>query len=66
MAATGRPLSEFINGHRFQDMPYEVLKLGLSFHREELYRRIDLRVEVMLEAAGSMKWKGCSAATRRT
>ncbi|MDO9533718.1 MAG: tRNA (adenosine(37)-N6)-dimethylallyltransferase MiaA [Deltaproteobacteria bacterium] len=50
MAATGKPLSEFINGHRFQDAPYEVLKLGLELPREELYRRIDLRVELMLEA----------------
>ena len=50
MAATGKPLSEFIQAHRFQDAPYEVLKLGLELDREELYRRIDLRVELMLEA----------------
>ncbi len=49
MAATGRPLSEWIEAHRFQDAPYEVLKLGLELEREELYRRIELRVEVMLE-----------------
>jgi tRNA dimethylallyltransferase len=48
MAATGRPLSEWIEAHRFQDAPYEVLKLGLELDREELYRRIELRVEVML------------------
>jgi tRNA dimethylallyltransferase len=50
MAATGKPLSEFINAHRFQDAPYEVLKLGLRLDREDLYRRIELRVELMLEA----------------
>jgi tRNA dimethylallyltransferase len=50
ISATGRPLSEFIASHRFQDAPYEVLKLGLRLPREELYRKIDLRVEVMLEA----------------
>jgi tRNA dimethylallyltransferase len=50
LEATGRPLSEFINAHRFQDAPFEVLKLGLILPREELYRRIELRVEVMLEA----------------
>lgn len=50
MAATGKPLSQFINAHRFQDAPYEVLKLGLTRPREELYRRIELRVELMLEA----------------
>jgi len=50
IAATGQPLSQFINAHRFKDAPYEVLKLGLKLDREELYRRIDLRVELMLEA----------------
>jgi tRNA dimethylallyltransferase len=49
LAATGRPLSELIATHRFKDAPYEVLKLGLELDREELYRRIELRVEVMLE-----------------
>jgi tRNA dimethylallyltransferase len=48
MEATGKPLSEFIAAHRFQDAPYQVLKLGLALPREELYRRIELRVEVML------------------
>ncbi len=46
--ATGRPLSELQATHRFQDRPYETLKLGLDLPREELYRRIEARVEVML------------------
>ncbi|MFZ5449531.1 MAG: tRNA (adenosine(37)-N6)-dimethylallyltransferase MiaA [Thermodesulfobacteriota bacterium] len=50
MEATGKPLSEFIKAHRFQDTPYEVLKLGLALPREELYQRIESRVEVMLKA----------------
>jgi tRNA dimethylallyltransferase len=50
MEATGRPLSEFINAHRFQDAPFQVLKLGLARPREELYERIELRVELMLAA----------------
>jgi len=50
MEATGRPLSQFIAAHRFKDAPYEVLKLGLMLPREELYRRIDARVQLMLEA----------------
>ena len=50
IAATGQPLSQFINAHRFKDAPYEVLKLGLKLDREELYRRIELRTELMLEA----------------
>jgi tRNA dimethylallyltransferase len=48
MEATGTPLSEFIAAHRFQDAPFQVLKLGLVLPREELYRRIETRVEVML------------------
>ncbi len=46
--ATGKPLSKFINAHRFQDAPYKVLKLGLILPREELYQRIETRVEIML------------------
>ncbi len=49
MEATGRPLSALQAAHRFQDCPYEVLKLGLTLPREELYRRIEARVEAMLE-----------------
>jgi tRNA dimethylallyltransferase len=49
MEATGRPLSALIAAHRFQDSPYQVLKLGLALPREELYRRIEHRVEIMLE-----------------
>jgi tRNA dimethylallyltransferase len=48
MEATGTPLSEFIAAHRFKDAPYQVLKLGLALPREELYQRIETRVEVML------------------
>jgi len=58
LEATGRPLSEFIAAHRFQDAPYEVLKLGLILPREELYRKIDLRVEVMLEAGWLQEVEG--------
>jgi tRNA dimethylallyltransferase len=46
--ATGRPISELHAGHNFGDRPYTTLKLGLDLPREELYRRIDARVEVML------------------
>jgi tRNA dimethylallyltransferase len=50
MEATGKPLSQFIAAHRFQDAPYETLKLGLMRPREELYQRIEHRIQVMLEA----------------
>jgi tRNA dimethylallyltransferase len=48
IAATGWPVSELWRAHRFQDCPYEVLKLGLNLPREELNRRIETRVSVML------------------
>ena len=46
--ATGRPLSEMQAAHNFQDRPYLTLTLGLELPREELYRRIEARVEAML------------------
>jgi tRNA dimethylallyltransferase len=46
--ATGRPLSDLHAAHGFQDQPYETLKLGLTLPREELYRRIEARVDLML------------------
>jgi tRNA dimethylallyltransferase len=46
--ATGRPLSELHAAHLFQDRPYDTLKLGLELPREELYRRIETRVDAML------------------
>jgi tRNA dimethylallyltransferase len=46
--ATGRSISELHAAHRFEDRPYETLKLGLDLPREELYQRIEIRVEAML------------------
>jgi len=48
--ATGRPLSALLAEHRFRDSPYATVKLGLTMPREELYARIDLRVDLMLAA----------------
>jgi tRNA dimethylallyltransferase len=48
--ATGQPVSALQEAHRFQDRPYRVLKLGLRLPREELYQRIEARVEAMLAA----------------
>jgi tRNA dimethylallyltransferase len=48
LEATGRPVSALWEAHRFQDSPYEVVKLGLTLPREELYRCIELRVERMV------------------
>lgn len=46
---SGRRLSDFQREHAFAERPYATLKLGLAPPREELYRRIDQRVEWMLE-----------------
>jgi tRNA dimethylallyltransferase len=48
METTGQPLSALLAAHRFQDSPYRVLKIGLNLPREELYRRITLRLDLML------------------
>ena len=47
---TQRPISQFHATHGFQDRIYEVLKIGLAWEREELYRRIEKRVEEMIAA----------------
>lgn len=46
--ATGRPYSEFRSGRR-KERPFAIRKIGLTRPREELYARIDARVDVMME-----------------
>lgn len=48
--AAGRPFSALVGEHRFRDRPYDTVKIGLALPREELYARIDRRVEAMLAA----------------
>lgn len=45
---TGQPFSDF---HRKESvaLPWEVIKIGLTMDREELYRRIDQRMDEMIE-----------------
>lgn len=43
---TGRPFSQFRTG-RVRQRPFRIVKIGLRRDREELYRRIDQRVEQM-------------------
>jgi tRNA dimethylallyltransferase len=45
---TGRPISALQREHRFGDVPFHALKMGLFLDREALYRRIDRRVEGMI------------------
>lgn len=47
---TGQPLSVLQRQHGFSDQPYRTLKLALTLDREELYQRIDRRVEAMFAA----------------
>lgn len=52
--ATGQPWSEFIAAHEAERLQAgnagrKILKIGLSRDREELYRRINKRVEIMIE-----------------
>lgn len=46
---TGEPLSEHHRKHQFQDDPYSCLEICLTRNRESLYRRIERRVDRMLE-----------------
>jgi tRNA dimethylallyltransferase len=45
----GISIVEKQNAHRFGDKLYDVIKIGLTVERTELYKRIDQRTEKMLE-----------------
>lgn len=46
---TGRPISSFRGEHGFADTYYDCLKIGIRVERQELYRRVESRVEEMIE-----------------
>lgn len=46
---TGRPMSAWRQTHGFSDEPYRALKFALYMDRAELYRRIDQRVDAMVQ-----------------
>lgn len=46
---TGKPISSFRKSTAKQ-RPFEILKIGVDLPRKELYRRIDKRVDMMLDA----------------
>lgn len=48
--ATGQPFSSFHTGRTAAERPFRMLKLALTREREELYTRINQRVDQMLEA----------------
>ena len=45
---TGMPYSSLRTGER-RERPFEIIKIGVNLPREELYARIDRRVELMME-----------------
>ena len=46
---TGRPFSELRTGKR-RSRNFQIIKIGITLPREELYERIDRRVDAMIEA----------------
>ena len=47
---TGKPISQWQKEHRFQEQPFEALKIGLNCERAELYDRINRRSMDMVAA----------------
>jgi tRNA dimethylallyltransferase len=59
---SGRPFSAYQSGHAFAEEWCTALKVGIDVPREELYRRINLRVEQMLADGLVDEVKGLLAA----
>ena len=62
---TGKPISVWQREGEYEPFPMEFIKIGLTLKREELYRRIDQRVEGMmaqglLDEVKRLKEKGFS------
>ncbi len=47
---TGRRISEWQNQHGFNDLAFDVLKLGFNRQRSQLYERIERRCDSMIQA----------------
>jgi tRNA dimethylallyltransferase len=46
---TGKPMSDTQQQHQFKPQRLQTVKIGLHMEREDLYRRIDQRVDIMLD-----------------
>lgn len=46
---TGRPMSTSQQQHQFKPQRLQTVKIGLHMEREDLYQRIDKRVDIMLD-----------------
>ncbi|RLC03528.1 MAG: tRNA (adenosine(37)-N6)-dimethylallyltransferase MiaA [Deltaproteobacteria bacterium] len=51
---TGKKMSDRQKGHNFNELRYKNIKIGLKMDREQLYKRINKRVDIML-AQGLLK-----------
>lgn len=47
---THKSITTFQYTHRFSDIPYNYVKIGIERERKELYQRIEKRVDQMIEA----------------
>ncbi len=54
---TGMTISEHHKKHRFSGNRFNVLKIGLTTEREDLYKRIEKRVDLMIEAGFAQEVK---------
>lgn len=57
-AVTGKPMSAFHNLDRDSPPRYNLLEIGLSLPREELYARIDARIDAMMASGLVEEVKG--------
>ena len=62
---SGVPISDYQQRHRFQESRLATLKFGLHMDRDQLYDRIDHRVEMMIQAGlldevRHLRESGCS------
>jgi tRNA dimethylallyltransferase len=48
--SSGKTISEYHQNHDFADDPFSALQIGLQLDRQNLYARIDNRVELMIAA----------------
>ena len=58
---TGKPVSAIYSGHAFSSLRYNALMLCLEWEREELYNRINKRVEIMMAQGFILEVKGLMA-----
>jgi len=58
---TGKPISQWQSEHRFQEQPFEALKVGLNCDRAELYERINRRSAAMVDAGLLDEVRGLAA-----